>query len=64
MGIFYIAEANRKIKALELKVWLNEGILLKSLKKSAWKKTIVLVSYRVSTMNVADLVYEMENGRI
>lgn len=64
MGIFYIAEANRKIKALELKAWLNEGILPKSLKKSARKKTIVLVSYRVSTMNVADLVYEMENGRI
>ena len=43
---------------------LNEGIILKSLKESAKKKTVVLVSHRVSTMNVADVVYEMENGRI
>lgn len=43
---------------------LNEGIILKSLKESAEKKTVVLVSHRVSTMNVADMVYEMENGRI
>ena len=43
---------------------LNEGINSKSLKESAKKKTVVLVSHRVSTMNVADVVYEMENGRI
>ena len=43
---------------------LNEGIILKSSKESAKKKTVVLVSHRVSTMNVADVVYEMENGRI
>ena len=43
---------------------LNEGIILKSLKESARKKTVVLVSHRVSTMNVADVVYEMGNGRI
>ena len=43
---------------------LNEGIILKSLKESAKKKTVVLVSHRVSTMNVPDVVYEMENGRI
>ena len=43
---------------------LNEGIILKSLKESAKKKMVVLVSHRVSTMNVADVVYEMENGRI
>ena len=43
---------------------LNEGIILKSLKESAERKTVVLVSHRVSTMNVADVVYEMENGRI
>ena len=43
---------------------LNEGIILKSLKESAEKKTVVLVSQRISTMNVADVVYEMENGRI
>nr|WP_296959256.1 ABC transporter ATP-binding protein [uncultured Mediterraneibacter sp.] len=43
---------------------LNEGIILKSLKESAQKKTVVLVSHRVSTMQVADVMYEMENGRI
>lgn len=43
---------------------LNEGIILKSLEESAKKKTVVLVSHRVSTMNVADVVYEMENGRL
>jgi ATP-binding cassette subfamily C protein len=43
---------------------LNEGIILKSLKESAKKKTIVLVSHRASTMNVADVIYEMRNGRV
>lgn len=43
---------------------LNEGIILKSLRESAKEKTVVLVSHRTSTMNVADVVYEMENGRI
>jgi ATP-binding cassette subfamily C protein len=33
---------------------------VKSLKESAKEKTIVLVSNRDSTMNVADFVYEME----
>lgn len=43
---------------------LNEGIILKSLKESSKQKTIVLVSHRVSTMNIADTVYEMKDGRI
>ena len=43
---------------------LNEGIILKSLKESAQKKTVVLVSHRKSTMTVADMTYEMENGRL
>ena len=42
---------------------LNEGIILKSLKEDTTRRTVVLVSHRVSTMNVADVVYEMENGR-
>lgn len=42
---------------------LNEGIILKSLREAAKKKTVVLVSHRKSTMNVADVVYEMKNGR-
>ena len=41
---------------------LNEGIILKSLKESTEKKTIVLVSHRVSTMNVADVVYEIRRS--
>ena len=40
---------------------LNEGIILKSLKEDTTRRTVVLVSHRVSTMNV---VYEMENGRL
>ena len=43
---------------------LNEGIILKSLKEDTIRRTVVLVSHRVSTMNVADVVYEMENGRL
>ena len=44
---------------------LNEGIILKSLHESRGdNKTVVLVSHRKSTMNVTDVIYEMENGRI
>lgn len=43
---------------------LNEDIILKSLREEADKKTVVLVSHRKSTMNVADVMYEMENGRV
>lgn len=43
---------------------LNEGIILKSLKEDKANRTVVLVSHRTSTMKVADVVYEMENGRV
>lgn len=43
---------------------LNEGIILKSLKEESDGKTVVLISHRKSTMNVADKIYHMENGRI
>ena len=43
---------------------LNEGIILKSLKESAEKKTVVLVSHRKSTMNIVDRVFVMKKGRI
>lgn len=43
---------------------LNEGIILKALKETSEKKTVVLVSHRKSTMNVADVVFEMKDGRI
>lgn len=42
---------------------LNEGIILKSLKESRSDKTVVLVSHRKSTMNLADVVYVMENEK-
>lgn len=43
---------------------LNEGIILKSLREASKKKTVVLVSHRKSTMNIADTVFEMKDGRI
>ena len=43
---------------------LNDGIILKSLKEGKGDKTVLLVSHRKSTMNLADVVYEMDNGRI
>ncbi|MCI5648695.1 MAG: thiol reductant ABC exporter subunit CydC [Fusicatenibacter sp.] len=43
---------------------LNEGMILKSLRQTCREKTVVLVSHRKSTMNLADVVYEMENGRV
>lgn len=43
---------------------LNEGVILKSLQESCEDRTVVLVSHRKSTMNLADVVYEMENGRL
>ncbi|MDD3338864.1 MAG: thiol reductant ABC exporter subunit CydC [Lachnospiraceae bacterium] len=43
---------------------LNEGIILRSLKEACQQKSVVLVSHRKSTMNLADVVWEMDNGRI
>ncbi len=43
---------------------LNEGIILKALQETCREKTVVLVSHRASTMQVADVVYEMENNRV
>lgn len=43
---------------------LNEGMILKSLNESCQNKTVILVSHRKSTMNVAHKVYHMEKGRI
>ena len=43
---------------------LNEGIILKSLRDACAHKTVVLVSHRKSTMNIAKQVVEMKNGRI
>lgn len=43
---------------------LNEGIILKSLKESAEEKTVVLVSHRESTMQVANVIFKMNQGRL
>lgn len=43
---------------------LNEGIILKSLKESCHERTVVLVSHRKSTMNLADTLYTMDHGRL
>jgi len=43
---------------------LNEGVILKSIKTFREDKTVLLVSHRKSTMNLADKVYEMENPHI
>lgn len=43
---------------------LNEGIILKSMKESAEEKTVVLVSHRESTMQVADVIFKMNYGRL
>ena len=39
---------------------LNERIILKSLKESGSGKTVVLVSHRKSTLNIADTVINIE----
>lgn len=43
---------------------LNEGMILKSLAKERDGRTIVLVSHRKSTMGIADVVYQMEQGKV
>lgn len=43
---------------------LNEGIIMKSLRESCKEKTVILVSHRKSTLNLADVVLEMESGRV
>ena len=43
---------------------LNEGIILRSLKEEKEDRTVVLVSHRQSTMNIADTIFEMAQGRV
>lgn len=38
---------------------LNEAIILKSLRKIAKEKTVVIVSHRLSTLSIADQIYEL-----
>lgn len=39
-------------------------MILKSLKEESGNKTMVLVSHRASTMNIADLVHYIESDRL
>ena len=41
---------------------LNEGVILKALKEERGQKTMILVSHRRSTLNIADEVFEMAEG--
>lgn len=43
---------------------LNEGIILKSLMESKENKTIIIVSHRKSTMNIADVVLDVEKNSL
>ena len=43
---------------------LNEGIILKSLQEERGERTVLLVSHRKSTMNLADKVYRMDSGQL
>lgn len=43
---------------------LNEAMILKVLKEECKTKSVVLVSHRASTMNIADRVYKIESGRM
>ena len=43
---------------------LNEGIILKSLMESKENKTIIIVSHRKSTMNIADIVLDVEKNSL
>lgn len=43
---------------------INEGIILKALRESKYKKSIILVSHRDSTMTICDRIYKMTEGKI
>lgn len=43
---------------------INEGIILKALRRQKQSKSIILVSHRESTMAAADRVYRVEKGRM
>ncbi len=43
---------------------LNEAIILTSIHRQRESKTVVLVSHRASTLQLADLIYSVEHGRM
>lgn len=42
----------------------KKGYILKALDEERENRTVVLVSHRMSTMAVTDVMFRMENGRI
>lgn len=42
---------------------LNEAIILKSIKDNRENRTVILVSHRESTLNIADKIYQIKNDR-
>lgn len=42
---------------------LNEAIILKSIKDNRENRTVILVSHKESTLNIADKIYQMKNER-
>lgn len=43
---------------------INEGIILKSLKKYKEKMAIIIISHRKSTLNICDNIYELKEGKL
>ena len=43
---------------------LNEAVILKSIKDNSENRTVVLVSHRLSTLNIANKVYKMKTDRV
>ena len=43
---------------------LNEGVILRSIRRERGERTVLLVSHRASTMRIADTVVCVENGRV
>ena len=43
---------------------LNEGVILRSIRRERGERTVLLISHRASTMRVADEVVCVENGRV
>lgn len=43
---------------------LNEGFILRALDEQRANKTVVLVSHRKSTLNISDIMFHMDSGRV
>ena len=43
---------------------LNEAVILKSIKDNRENKTVVLVSHRISTLNIADKIFKINTDRL